>query len=92
MAPAHLTPEVPDRLRPTAEGPPTNTRRAPQHEGTPKGTPHQGDPTQVHHQTEPPRSRTNTTKAHHHGRREHHGNLATQPGHSRVKSLTIRMR
>ena len=60
------TPGVPDQLRPTAESPPTNTRRAPQHKGTPKGTPHQRDPTQAHHQTEPQRSRTNTTKAHHH--------------------------
>lgn len=86
------TPGVPERLRPTAEGPPTNTRRAPQHKGTPKGTPHQRDPTQAHHQTEPQRSRTSTTKAHHHGRREHHSRLPLEPSHSRVKSPTIKMR
>ena len=53
--PAHLTPKVPDRLKPAA------TER-----GTTLWDPTKRDPPQAHHQTKPQRSRTNTTNAHHH--------------------------
>lgn len=79
--PAHLTPKVPDRLKPAA------TER-----GTTLWDPTKRDPPQAHHQTKPQRSRTNTTNAHHHRAATTRTKLPPKPSHNRVKSPTIRMR